>query len=190
MVAMVATMFLTGHTTPRLGIDLAGGTSITLTAKSDQASAINPTNMNTAVGIIERRVNGLGVSEAEVQTQGDRNIIANIPKGTDEKQAVDQVGTTALLYFRPVLTMVQAAPAASPSPSGNASGSGTASPEPKGTASPEPKDSGKPKGADESVAAEPSAGATTQGRAVSDALRADAPKSPEASASAKPPEAS
>ena len=59
--------------------------------------------MNTAVGIIERRVNGLGVSEAEVQTQGDDNIIVNIPKGTNSKQAREQVGTTAQLYFRPVL---------------------------------------------------------------------------------------
>ena len=57
--------------------------------------------MTTAVGIIERRVNGLGVSEAEVQTQGDRHIIVNIPKGTNSKQARDQVGTTAQLALPP-----------------------------------------------------------------------------------------
>jgi preprotein translocase subunit SecD len=103
MVALTGGMFLSGHTTPRLGIDLAGGTSITLTAKSNQPNAINKTNMNTAVDIINRRVNGLGVSEAEVQTQGSNNIIVNIPKGTNSKQAEEQVGTTAQLYFRPVL---------------------------------------------------------------------------------------
>ena len=53
--------------------------------------------MKTAAGIIERRVNGLGVSEAEVQTQGSNHIIVNIPKGTDAKQARQQVGTTAQL---------------------------------------------------------------------------------------------
>ena len=84
LVALTGGMFLSGHTTPRLGIDLAGGVSITLTAKpADQANAVNKANMNTAVSIIDQRVNGLGVSEAEVQTQGDGNIIVNIPKGTN-----------------------------------------------------------------------------------------------------------
>ncbi|MFE6852341.1 protein translocase subunit SecD, partial [Streptomyces sp. NPDC057674] len=107
MVALTGGMFWSGHTTPRLGIDLAGGTSITLKAKAEpgQESAVNETNMNTAVGIIERRVNGLGVSEAEVQTQGKENIIVNIPRGTNEKQAREQVGTTAQLYFPPVLAV-------------------------------------------------------------------------------------
>ncbi|WP_258534375.1 protein translocase subunit SecD [Streptomyces sp. PT12] len=107
-------MFASGHTTPRLGIDLAGGTSITLAAVAEEGNedAINSTNLNTAVSIIERRVNGLGVSEAEVQTQGDRNIIVNIPRGTNEEQAREQVGTTAELGFRPVLTMASAAPPA------------------------------------------------------------------------------
>ena len=103
---LTAGMFGSGHKAPRLGIDLAGGTSITLQAKNQPGhpDAINPTNMNTAKDIIEQRVNGLGVSEAEVQTQGDRHIIANIPRGTNEKQAREQVGTTAKLSFRPVLT--------------------------------------------------------------------------------------
>src|SRR5690349_18576890 len=95
IVALTGGMFASGHTTPRLGIDLAGGTSITLAAvpEAGQESAINKTNMDTAVSIMERRVNGLGVSEAEVQTQGTRNIIVNIPKGTNSKQAREQVGT-------------------------------------------------------------------------------------------------
>ncbi|WP_340563058.1 protein translocase subunit SecD [Streptomyces sp. GSL17-111] len=120
-------MFLSGATTPRLGIDLAGGTSITLTAvdQPGKKSAVNEANMNTAVSIIDRRVNGLGVSEAEVKTQGDRNIIVNIPRGTDEKQAREQVGTTAELGFRAVLNAVPAGapapePSTSPSPGADA----------------------------------------------------------------------
>ena len=122
IVALTGGMFASGHTTPRLGIDLAGGTSITLTAKNEpgQPNAINKTNMDTAVDIIEPRVNGLGVSEAEVQTQGDRNIIVNIPKGTNSEQAREQVGTTAKLYFRPVLAARPRLAAASPSPSPSA----------------------------------------------------------------------
>ncbi|MFF9344113.1 MULTISPECIES: protein translocase subunit SecD [unclassified Streptomyces] len=159
MVALTGGMFWSGHTTPRLGIDLAGGTSITLKAKAEpgQESAVNETNMNTAVGIIERRVNGLGVSEAEVQTQGRENIIVNIPKGTNEKQAREQVGTTAQLYFRPVLTVAAASPETAPT----ATPSGSATPKPSASASVSGKKS-----------ATPTATASTQGRALSEALKA------------------
>lgn len=169
LVALTGGMFLSGNTTPRLGIDLAGGTSITLQAKDEpgqKKSAINPTNMNTAVSIINNRVNGLGVSEAEVQTQGEDNIIVNIPKGTNEKQAREQVGTTAQLYFRPVLTVASGEP--TPEPSASSSG----------------KDKGKDTGADPDKATEkgddkasstPTASdsPTSQGRAVTDGLKAD-----------------
>ncbi|MEU6975984.1 MULTISPECIES: protein translocase subunit SecD [unclassified Streptomyces] len=163
MVALTGGMFWSGHTTPRLGIDLAGGTSITLKAKAEpgQESAVNETNMNTAVGIIERRVNGLGVSEAEVQTQGRENIIVNIPKGSNEKQAREQVGTTAQLYFRPVLAV-----AAAEQPAPNAS----SSPSPKPSASGATADKGK---TDKS--ATPTATASSQGRAVTEALKAPSP---------------
>lgn len=106
MVALVGGMFYSGTLTPRLGIDLAGGTSFTLQAQNQpgKPNAINETNMKTAAGIMERRVNGLGVTESEVQTQGTDHIIVNIPKGSDAKQSRQQVGTTAQLGFRPVLT--------------------------------------------------------------------------------------
>ncbi|MEU6376480.1 protein translocase subunit SecD [Streptomyces sp. NPDC046909] len=178
IVALTGGMFLSGHTTPRLGIDLAGGTSITLEAKADQGSAINKANMDTAVDIMNRRVNGLGVSEAEVQTQGDRNIIVNIPKGTNSKEARDQVGTTAKLYFRPVLAQEATGPAASASPSASASSSASSS------ASPSPSASATGEKATSSSSASPSSSATSQGRAVTDALKADSTASPSASASA------
>ncbi|QEU97787.1 protein translocase subunit SecD [Streptomyces kanamyceticus] len=164
LVALTGGMFLSGHTTPRLGIDLAGGTSITLEAKNEpgQKNAINPTNMNTAVDIINNRVNGLGVSEAEVQTQGDKNIIVNIPKGTNEKQAREQVGTTAQLFFRPVITQAPGAP--TPQPSDSAS-----------TGADKDKDKGKKDEKDKATdkATSPTSTPTSQGRAVSDALKAD-----------------
>lgn len=161
LVALTGGMFLSGHTTPRLGIDLAGGTSITLEAKNEpgQKNAINQTNLNTAVDIINNRVNGLGVSEAEVQTQGDRNIIVNIPKGTNAKQAREQVGTTAQLYFRPVLAQQPSTgPAQQPKPKPTPSSSD------KGD---KPKESDKP----EDKATTPSGTPTTQGRSVTDGLK-------------------
>ncbi|WP_340382970.1 protein translocase subunit SecD [Streptomyces sp. SS7] len=180
IVGLTGGMFATGQTTPRLGIDLAGGTSITLEAKADQGSAINKANMDTAVEIMNRRVNGLGVSEAEVQTQGDRNIIVNIPKGTNSKEARAQVGTTAKLYFRPVLAQEATGTAAgTASPSASATGSSSASP--SSTASPSAGASGS--GEKASSSSSPSASATSQGRAVTDALKADG--TPSASASAR-----
>lgn len=165
LVALTGGMFLSGNTTPRLGIDLAGGTSITLQAKNEpgQKNAINPTNMNTAVSIINNRVNGLGVSEAEVQTQGEDNIIVNIPKGTNEKQAREQVGTTAQLYFRPVLTVAAGEP--TPEPSASSSGKDKDKGD-KSKDTPEATDTGSP---------------SPQGRAVTDGLKADATPTPKAS---------
>ncbi|MFJ9865045.1 protein translocase subunit SecD [Streptomyces sp. NPDC101165] len=177
IVALTGGMFASGHKTPRLGIDLAGGTSITLKAKADQGSAINKANMDTAVDIMNRRVNGLGVSEAEVQTQGSDHIIVNIPKGTNSKEAQQQVGTTAKLYFRPVLASEPTGSAANPSPS--ASPSGSSSPSPSSSASSKEKASSSSSGSPT-----PTATATSQGRAVTDALKADATPSSSGSPSA------
>ncbi|WP_335935802.1 protein translocase subunit SecD [Streptomyces sp. PTD5-9] len=174
MAALTGGMFLSGNTTPRLGIDLAGGTSITLKAQSQpgKPDAINQTNMDTAVGIIERRVNGLGVSEAEVQTQGRDNIVVNIPKGTNSQQAREQVGTTAQLYFRPVLSIA----AGAPTPEGSASPSPSGAPKPS-TSADGAKATGSP--------TTPSATATTQGRAVTGGLTKDASPTPKASDESK-----
>ncbi|MEU7153336.1 protein translocase subunit SecD [Streptomyces sp. NPDC039022] len=180
MVALVGGMFLSGSSTPRLGIDLAGGTSFTLEARNQpgKPNAINETNMNTAAGIMERRVNGLGVSEAEVQTQGTNHIVVNIPKGTDAKQARQQVGTTAQLGFRPVLTTTAGAktPSTSPSPTPSASGKG---------------DDGKKDGKDDGKqgdksSAKPTPTSTTQGRAVTSALKKGPSDPPKASGSSTP----
>ncbi|MEV0276210.1 protein translocase subunit SecD [Streptomyces sp. NPDC050610] len=187
MVALVGGMFTSGHTTPRLGIDLAGGTSFTLEAKNQpgKPNAINTTNMNTAVGIINRRVNGLGVTEAEVQTQGANHIIVNIPKGTDAKQARQQVGTTAQLGFRPVLSTTPV----SKSPQPSTSPSSTAKDKKDGKGDKDGKDKGKggdkadPSGSSSTPTGTPTS--KTQGRAVTDALKADATPDPKTTGKGK-----
>ncbi|WP_043263519.1 protein translocase subunit SecD [Streptomyces sp. CT34] len=163
MAGLVGGMFSTGTLTPRLGIDLAGGTSFTLAAQNQpgKPNAINETNMNTAVSIMERRVNGLGVTEAEVQKQGSDHIIVNIPKGTDAKQARQQVGTTAQLAFRPVLTTTAGTKTPEPKPSPSQNGKNGKGSGEQATG----KDGGK------SSSPSPSASSTAQGRAVTDALK-------------------
>ncbi|MCX5383551.1 protein translocase subunit SecD [Streptomyces sp. NBC_00083] len=183
MVALTGGMFLSHTTTPRLGIDLAGGTSITLKAKAEpgQESAINKKNMDTAVSIMNRRVNGLGVSEAEVQTQGSDNIIVNIPKGTNSEQARQQVGQTAKLYFRPVLT---AQATAAPTPSASPSAPGKATPSGAPSASGKPTPTASAKGTPN--AGKASASTKPQGRALTDALKASGSPTPGASKSGTP----
>ncbi|MGW7025385.1 protein translocase subunit SecD [Streptomyces decoyicus] len=163
MVGLVGGMFYSGTLTPRLGIDLAGGTSFTLAAQNQpgKPNAINETNMKTAAGIMERRVNGLGVTESEVQTQGSNHIIVNIPKGTDAKQARQQVGTTAQLGFRPVLTTTAGTKTPEPKPSPSQGGANG-----KGKGDKASGDKAQP-GTQQSPSAKP----TTQGRAVTDSLK-------------------
>ena len=84
---------------PRLGLDLEGGTRITLQAKTDKGKTPEPDKLQQARSIIDQRVNATGVSEAEVSTQGGDQIIIEIP-GQSEQSIAEQVGRTAQLRFR------------------------------------------------------------------------------------------
>ncbi|MEY9850146.1 protein translocase subunit SecD [Streptacidiphilus sp. MAP5-3] len=182
MVALVAIMFGTGNTKPRLGIDLAGGTSVTLQAYAPgDPQAVNPANMNVAAQIMQERVNGTGVTEATVQVQGTDQILVNAPKGTSSTQLADELSTTAKLFFRPVLAeQQQIAPGtATSSPSASPSGSATGKP------SATPSGSTKPQASGASGTASPSA-SKTQGDAVASDLKASASASAHASATASP----
>ena len=84
---------------PRLGLDLAGGVSVVYTAEGNH---ISTADLNETVNILNQRVNGLGVSGAQVQTTGTNQISVSIPGVTDAQQVLKQIGQTARLYFRPV----------------------------------------------------------------------------------------
>jgi preprotein translocase subunit SecD len=137
-------IFFTGSVrTPQLGLDLRGGTTVTLTARTPDGNAPAQEDLELARQIIEQRVNGLGVAEAEVVTEGDSNIVISVP-GDDGDQA-RQLGQTAQLRFRPVVQPPEpAAPAASgsatPTPTDGATPTAPASPtdpaEPTGSATP------------------------------------------------------
>ena len=108
---MYGLIFLTGsQRTPQLGLDLRGGTTVTLTAAVPGGGTPSREDLELARQIIEQRVNGLGVAEAEVVTEGDSNIIISVP-GEDGDQA-RELGQTAQLRFRPVVGGPEAAEAA------------------------------------------------------------------------------
>ena len=92
---------------PKLALDLEGGTSIILEPQVDESTAISSEQLEQAVAIIRQRVDGTGVSEAEITTQGDRNIVVNLPGNPDEETR-DLVRSSAQLAFRRVA--VQDAP--------------------------------------------------------------------------------
>jgi preprotein translocase subunit SecD len=133
IVAMLTAMFATGATSPQLGLDLQGGTSVVLQPRVAGGGEVTDEALGQAVDIIRQRVNGLGVTEADVQTQGD-NIVVSVPGATNQ-EAVELIASTAQLRFRPVLQVGPPAPVPTPSPSptGSASPSGTASPSPTST---------------------------------------------------------
>ncbi|MGH3457922.1 protein translocase subunit SecD [Aeromicrobium sp.] len=83
---------------PRLGLDLQGGTRITLQAKASSGE-VTDEKMRQARGIIDQRVNATGLAEAETTTQGGNQVIIEIP-GKQRGDIVDQVGRTAQLRFR------------------------------------------------------------------------------------------
>ncbi|WP_368367217.1 protein translocase subunit SecD [Actinomadura sp. WMMA1423] len=176
MVVMAGLAVWQGQTKPKLGLDLAGGTTVTLTAKTANGKNPPADQMNQAVKIMTKRVNGLGVSDAEVAKQGSNNIVVNVP-GEGQGRVVNLIGTTAKLQFRQVFATADgrptsgAAPAPSTSPSKGTSGK-NGSPSPSASASP-------------SGSASPSTSSTPRGRAVSGALAAPTPK-PSGSASASP----
>ncbi len=83
----------------QLGLDLVGGVQALLEADLPADVEISQENMQTARGIIEDRVNGLGVSEAVVQIAGDRRILVELPGEQDPEQALSTIKETALLEF-------------------------------------------------------------------------------------------
>ncbi|SDT10908.1 preprotein translocase subunit SecD [Brevibacterium sandarakinum] len=88
-------------TTPKLALDLEGGTSIILEPQVSEDTDISQEQLDQAVSIIRQRVDSTGVSEAEITTQGDRNIVVNLPGNPDEETR-NLVRSSAQLVFRRV----------------------------------------------------------------------------------------
>jgi preprotein translocase subunit SecD len=106
ILGLLATALIQGSTSVRLGLDLRGGTSVTLQPRaSNDADKITSEAIDQAVSIIRQRVNSLGVAESEVTAQGsgtNRQIVIAVP-GESGRRVVDLVGQTAELRFRQVL---------------------------------------------------------------------------------------
>ncbi|SDN20675.1 preprotein translocase subunit SecD [Cryobacterium flavum] len=117
-----------GSWTPKLALDLEGGTQIILAPQVESGATVTSEQLDEAVGIIRQRINSSGVSETEVNTQGGRNIVVSIP-GTPDDATLERIKSSAKLEFRAVLVAGQ--------PSGQTVGAdGTATPAPQATVDP------------------------------------------------------
>lgn len=89
--------------TPRLGLDLQGGTAVVLTAPE----GTDPELIQVATDIMNRRIEDIGgVQEPDIQISGDDTVVVQLPGVEDEARAIEAVGQTGLLSFRPVLDAV------------------------------------------------------------------------------------
>ncbi len=124
VVAMSTIAFWPGtDTSIKLGLDLQGGTQVILKPNPvTEGTSITDEQLQQTVAIIRQRVDGLGVAEAEVTTQGSGDgavIIVSVP-GVNQDRVVDLVQRTALLDFRPVWGLYSPVAATVPSAAGDA----------------------------------------------------------------------
>lgn len=107
LVAGAASAVISDATKINLGLDLRGGTSVTLQPRVSEGTngRVTSESIDEAVSIIRQRVNSLGVAESEVAAQGtgnNRQIVISVP-GETGRRIVELVGNTAELRFRQVL---------------------------------------------------------------------------------------
>jgi preprotein translocase subunit SecD len=145
--AGTAGMSMTERMTPKLGLDLIGGTRASMEAVTADGSDPEPDQLEQARQIIENRVNALGVEEAEVVIEGSNLIVISVAGETED--ALRSVGDPAELRFRKVIAVASGIgppavpePEESPAPeeAPEAGADPDASPQPE--ASPEPADNG------------------------------------------------
>ena len=131
----------TGRTsmTPGLALDLEGGTQIILTPTTSDGSEITDEDVNQAIEIIRQRVDASGVAEAQISRQGGQNIVVSLP-GSPSQDTLELVRTSAVLYFRPVIRIIQGSASAFADSYNQRLAQASASPAPTDAASETPAD--------------------------------------------------
>lgn len=101
LLLMVGAIVVINQIPTRLGLDLTGGTQLTLQVKTtDKVKEITPKVLEGVQKVVEGRINGLGVAEASVQTSGKDQLLVQLPNVKDPKEAEQVLGGTAQLEFR------------------------------------------------------------------------------------------
>ena len=82
-----------------LGLDLVGGSEITYEAQVTDGTGDLAEGMNSAIAMLRQRLDALGYTEANAYQAGDRQIVVEIPSITDPEEAVQKLGSTAVVTF-------------------------------------------------------------------------------------------
>jgi preprotein translocase subunit SecD len=148
LVAGTAALKEGGSWAPKLGLDLEGGTQIVLEPVLQSGGQVTAQLLQQSRDIIEARVNGSGVAEAEIATEGGRNVVVSVPGKMTQRQR-DLIKQSSQLQFRPVLVAAAAGapqPAPTATPSGSPTSGATATPTatPKASATPSTRSTASP----------------------------------------------
>ena len=101
LVLVIAAITLLVNKPMRLGLDLQGGSQLTIQVKpTKEHPTISQLDLDAVQKVIENRINGLGVSEALVQSSGTDRVSVQLPGVNDPQQAERVLGGTAQLEFR------------------------------------------------------------------------------------------
>ncbi|HEX9622997.1 MAG TPA: protein translocase subunit SecD, partial [Streptosporangiaceae bacterium] len=176
------------------GLDLSSGSTVILRAvTSKPGQAPSQASMKIADTIMTNRLNGSGISGAQVRQQGSNIIAVSVP-GKESQEVVRLVGTTAQMRFRQVLLVAPGfpeqvttpAPGASPSASASRSASASASPGATAPASPSPSTSPKATASPKSTSGSNGAGQAAGARSLAGSGSARQATQPKAKRSASP----
>ena len=141
MAGLYTLIAVSGVWTPKLGLDLRGGSTITLTASNSTGTGtVDPASLELARTIIQQRVDGYGVGESEITTSGDKQIIVSVPN-VQKDDLLRLVGKTAQLYFRKVYSAEAAESATTPTTTATPAPSATVSSRPSASVSAAPSPS-------------------------------------------------
>ncbi|GAA4441312.1 protein translocase subunit SecD [Actinokineospora soli] len=110
LVVLAASVYLLITTAPRLGLDLRGGTQITLETKDSPTAVADAAATDRALEVLRRRVDALGVAEPLIARSGENRIVIELPGLQDPREAVEVIGRTAQLTFHQLVPDGKAIP--------------------------------------------------------------------------------
>ncbi|MFI5481125.1 protein translocase subunit SecD [Streptomyces rubiginosohelvolus] len=99
---LLASVFITLTMSPRLGLDLQGGTRIVLQARDTATVEADRETTDRTLEVLRQRIDSLGVAEPTLTRSGEDRIIVELPDVQDPRQAAEVIGRTAQLTFHAV----------------------------------------------------------------------------------------
>ncbi|MFG3136763.1 protein translocase subunit SecD [Streptomyces sp. NPDC048211] len=99
---LLVSVLITLTMSPRLGLDLQGGTRMVLQAKDSETAEADRESTDRTLEVLRKRIDSLGVTEPTLTRSGEDRIIVELPDVQDPRKASDVIGKTAQLTFHAV----------------------------------------------------------------------------------------